>query len=159
MTHRIKNIVALNDYILSVTFQNGIVKEFDLKKYLTLFPQLELLTKDIELYKQVKVDAGGYGISWNDELDLDAEDIWESGVQKSDFKEITVTDLVAVKLMEARDKKGITQKQLAERTGIYQADISKIERGLSNPSLLTLERLAKGLGMKMTIDFEDLGDN
>ena len=58
-----------------------------------------------------------------------------------------------------RKEKGLTQKQLAERTGIYQADISKIERGLSNPSLLTLERLAKGLGMKMTIDFEEPGDN
>ena len=35
---RIKDIVALHDYIVSVTFQNGIVKEFDLKKYFTLFP-------------------------------------------------------------------------------------------------------------------------
>ncbi len=47
----------------------------------------------------------------------------------------------------------MTQKQLAERTGIYQADISKIERGIGNPSLSTLKRLAEGLGMEIQINF------
>lgn len=47
----------------------------------------------------------------------------------------------------------MTQKELAEKTGIYQADISKLERGIGNPSLSTLKRLADGLGMKLQIDF------
>ena len=47
-----------------------------------------------------------------------------------------------------------TQKQLSEQTGIYQADISKIERGLANPSLSTLKRLADGMGLKLRIAFE-----
>ena len=52
-----------------------------------------------------------------------------------------------------RKAKGMTQKELAERTGIYQADISKIERAIGNPSLSTLSRLAEGLGMELRIDF------
>ena len=48
---------------------------------------------------------------------------------------------------------GLTQKDLAEKTGIYQADISKIERGIGNPSLLTLKRLADGLDMDLILDF------
>ncbi|MCD8067877.1 MAG: helix-turn-helix domain-containing protein [Lachnospiraceae bacterium] len=60
---------------------------------------------------------------------------------------------LAANLSEARERAGLTQKQLAERTGIYQADISKIERGLGNPSVAPLRRLAEGLGMELEIEF------
>ena len=58
-------------------------------------------------------------------------------------------------ISELRKEKGITQKELAERTGIYQADISKIERGLANPSLSTLKRLAEGMGMELQLAFKN----
>ena len=48
---------------------------------------------------------------------------------------------------------GISQRELAKRTGITQSDISKMERGLANPSINTLSRLAKGAGVSMNIDF------
>jgi toxin-antitoxin system, antitoxin component, xre family len=44
-------------------------------------------------------------------------------------------------------------KQLSERTGIAQTDISKLERGNANPSLRTLQRLATGMGMRVKIEF------
>jgi ribosome-binding protein aMBF1 (putative translation factor) len=56
-------------------------------------------------------------------------------------------------MIEARKTSGLTQKQLSERTGIAQADISKLERGNANPSLRTLRRLASGMGMKVKIEF------
>lgn len=56
-------------------------------------------------------------------------------------------------MLEARSEQRITQQQLAERTGINQADISKIENGNANPSLRTLQRLAEGLGKKLRIEF------
>ena len=46
-----------------------------------------------------------------------------------------------------------TQKELSERTGIAQADISKLENGNANPSLRTLQRLAAGMGMQVKIEF------
>lgn len=56
-------------------------------------------------------------------------------------------------MIDTRKGTGITQKQLAEITGIAQGDISKLENGSANPSLRTLQRLAAGMGMKLKIEF------
>ena len=56
-------------------------------------------------------------------------------------------------MIDARTCSGITQKQLSEKTGIAQGDISKIETGEANPSLKTLKRLASGMDMKLKIEF------
>ncbi|MBR3018083.1 MAG: helix-turn-helix transcriptional regulator [Clostridia bacterium] len=56
-------------------------------------------------------------------------------------------------MIDVRQTSGMTQKQLADKTGIAQADISKLERGNANPSLKTLQRLAAGMGMKVKIEF------
>ncbi len=59
-------------------------------------------------------------------------------------------------MIDARKSSGLTQKQLSERTGIAQSDISKLESGNGNPSLRTLERLARGMGMRVQIEFKPL---
>lgn len=56
-------------------------------------------------------------------------------------------------LIDARKNCGITQKELSQRTGITQADISKLENGNANPSVKTLKKLAKGLNMRLKIEF------
>lgn len=56
-------------------------------------------------------------------------------------------------MINARKARGLTQQELAARTGIAQADISKLERGSANPSLKTLQRLAAGMDMKVKIEF------
>ena len=57
-------------------------------------------------------------------------------------------------MIDARKSQNLTQKELSERTGITQADISRIERGTRNPSLEMLKRLARGLGMQLRLVFE-----
>ena len=61
-------------------------------------------------------------------------------------------------MIDARRTSGLTQKQLSERTGIAQADISKLESGNANPSLKTLQRLAAGIGMKVKVEFLPAGN-
>uniref|UniRef100_UPI004057CBE1 helix-turn-helix domain-containing protein n=1 Tax=Acetatifactor sp. TaxID=1872090 RepID=UPI004057CBE1 len=56
-------------------------------------------------------------------------------------------------LVDARNSCELTQKQLAERTGMNQADISKLENGTRNPSLNLLKRLAEGMDMVLKIEF------
>ena len=56
-------------------------------------------------------------------------------------------------IVEARTSQNLTQKELAERTGINQADISKLENGTRNPSVNLLKRLAEGMGMTLKIEF------
>ena len=57
-------------------------------------------------------------------------------------------------MIDARNEKGITQKELSSRTGITQGDISKLENGTANPSLRTLQRIAEGLGKNLVIQFK-----
>ena len=59
-------------------------------------------------------------------------------------------------MIDARKSSGMTQQQLSEKTGIAQADISKLESGSANPSLRTLQRLAAGMGMRIKIEFQPL---
>ncbi len=56
-------------------------------------------------------------------------------------------------IVDARTSQNLTQKELAERTGINQADISKLENGTRNPSVNLLKRLADGMGMDLRIEF------
>ena len=154
MTHKIKSVKPLENSIILAVFQNGIEKTYDMRNLYPVFPQFEIFEKDKALFNQVQIDIGGYGIFWNDDLDLDAEDIWEDGIETGNKYEIDVVAALAENLAKARDIVGMTQKQLAESTGIYQADISKIERGLANPSLSTLKRLAEGMVLKLKIEFD-----
>lgn len=56
-------------------------------------------------------------------------------------------------VIDARKSTNLTQKELAERTGIAQSDISKLENGNSNPTLGMLKRLADGMGMTVKLQF------
>lgn len=57
-------------------------------------------------------------------------------------------------MIDARKRTGMTQQQLAEKTGISQSDISKFETGGGNPSIKTLQRLAAGMGMILQVEFK-----
>ncbi len=153
MTHRIKDVKPLADFVVSAIFQNGIEKKCDLKLFFDTHPQFKQFENNIQLFQQVKVDVGGYGIVWNDELDLDAEDIWENGIETVKKCRVNMNDMVGYQLTKARNSVEMTQKELSEKTCIYQADISKIERGMANPSIQTLQRLADGMGLQLKIEF------
>ena len=56
-------------------------------------------------------------------------------------------------MIAARKRNNMTQKELAERTGIDQSDISKIETGNANPTLAVLKRLAEGMDMVLKLEF------
>lgn len=79
MFHRIQSVIPQTSYILKATFQDGTVKDYDLKPLFTEIPVFEDLKSVTGLYEQVRVDTGGYRISWNDSIDLAAEEIWENG--------------------------------------------------------------------------------
>ena len=56
-------------------------------------------------------------------------------------------------IIDARKSSGITQKELSQKSGIAQGDISKLENGNANPSLKTLQRLASAMGKRLKIKF------
>lgn len=62
-------------------------------------------------------------------------------------------------MLAGRKAKNITQKELAEITGITQGDISRLENGSANPSLRTIKRLANGLGFNVKLEFVPTGNS
>lgn len=78
MFHKIKNVVALNDYCLSVSFVEGVTKKYDVKPLFEKFKVFEDLKND-ELFKKGHVGPGGYAVIWNDDIDLACDELYENG--------------------------------------------------------------------------------
>ena len=72
---------------------------------------------------------------------------------KKEYDALDAEFSIVQAMLGARKNAGLTQKDLAAKTGIAQADISKLESGRGNPSLRTLQRLADGMGMKLKLEF------
>ena len=69
------------------------------------------------------------------------------------YEEIQPEMNVIRAMIEARTSQNLTQKELSERTGIAQTEISRLENGTRNPSIKLLQRLADGMGMVLNVTF------
>lgn len=134
-----------------VTFQTGEVKSYDISVLFEKYPQLTAL-KDRKLFTSGKL-MGSYGIIWNDDLDLDTETVYEDGETVRVETPPANIDIGAA-VLNARARAGMSQSELCEVSGIDQADISKIECGVANPSVMTLKRIAKALKTNLQIAFD-----
>ena len=78
MFNKVKSVTVLDNYNLLIGFVCGKNKIYDLK---SLFEKYEnfCLLKDISVLKTAKVDIGGYGVIWGDELDLSCNELWDNG--------------------------------------------------------------------------------
>lgn len=148
MFHKAIKLVLKEGTSLELTFQDGEVKAYDMAVLFSKYPQLEAL-KNRKLFLSGKL-MGSYGIIWNDDLDIEAETIYEDGVTVR-HEIMSINFRVANAVASARADSGKSQMELATLTGIDQSDISKIERGVANPSIATLNRIAEALGKKLQI--------
>lgn len=73
----------------------------------------------------------------------------EDKIKKSRIIEPEFQAILA--LYEARTDLGITQKELAIKSGVRQSNISRIERGTCSPTIRTLSQLAYAMGKKLEI--------
>lgn len=151
MFHKAVNLRLLEGTALELTFQDGMVKRYDMKVLFSKYPQLQAL-EDRALFLRGRL-MGAYGVVWTDDLDIEVETIYEEGetVRQEKF---VVYETSSRAVAFARAAAGISQKQLAALTGIDQSDISKIERGVANPTVAMLERIAKALGGRLSISIE-----
>lgn len=81
MFHKIKSVTPLTDFVLNIQFSEGVTKQYDLKLLFEKTPAFSNLQKHPEELGSVTVDVGGYGIIWDDELDLSCDELWEHGKQ------------------------------------------------------------------------------
>ena len=135
-------------------FYDGTVKRYDILSLSDKFPQLNDL-KDRKLFLKGHLLGWG-GVVWNDDLDVSSETVYDDG--KDVTNEYDDTDILNIiigyQIKEKRLQKEMSQEELAKKAGIDQSDLSKIERGILNPSVKMLKKIAKGLGLKLKLSFE-----
>ena len=151
MFYKAVKLEFLSGTALCLTYQNGKVKQYDVASLFEKYPQLSALS-DRNLFCSGFLSSP-YGISWTDELDLSAETVYEHGtLLRTDPIPAAVS--IGEQFVRARQEAELTQAELSRLTGIDQSDISKLERGTGNPSLLTLMRLAEGVGKELHLSLD-----
>ena len=151
MFHKAIDLRFKEGTVLEVAFQDGQVKQYDMATLFEKFPPLRKL-ENRELFVSGKLQ-GYYGIIWNDELDIETESIYQKGTTV-EVREKSAVVLAGEAVEAARKKKGISQFELSGRTGIHQAEISKLKKGIANPSVKTLERIAEALDCRLEINLK-----
>ncbi len=98
LSKKISQVVPLEDLRLLVFFQNGVIKIFDVKPLIDEYEDFQLL-REPAIFQQVKVEPGGYGISWNEDLDCSEGELWDNGVEiplsLSDFVSFIQHDVIS----------------------------------------------------------------
>lgn len=148
MFHKAAKLEFKDGTVLELTFQDGVVKQYDMAVLFPKYPRLKAL-ENRELFLSGRL-MGFYGIMWNDECDIETETIYEEG-KTIRIEEVSPCVIAGNAVYAARAKAGLSQSELSAITGIDQSDISKIERGCANPSVLTLSRIAAALGGKLSV--------
>lgn len=80
MFHKVKNVAPLPDFKLSVQFSEGVTKLYDMNPLFEKIPAFQYLRDNPADFHSVSVDVGGYGIIWDDDLDLSCDELWEHGI-------------------------------------------------------------------------------
>lgn len=79
MFHKVNSVRALPNLKLSIQFAEGVTKIYDILPCIKIWPTFTQLKENEALFYNVTVDRGGYGIVWNDDLDLACNELWENG--------------------------------------------------------------------------------
>jgi len=116
MFHKVKSVSALPQFTLMLHFADGTAKQYDMAPLLDspVFADLKNISG---LFEQVTADQGGYGISWNDDIDLDCEELWSNGreVQTPFDGLLAFSDATAIwQLNESTLRKAISYGKLRD---------------------------------------------
>ena len=77
--HLIRSLSCASDYRLIAQFDDGTVKEYCVKRLFSKHEAFKEFEKKPQLFSKAKIDAGGFGVVWNENLDLSANEIWANG--------------------------------------------------------------------------------
>lgn len=115
---KIDDVVPLEDYTLLVFFHDGTIKRTSLKAYFEENAQFSILLKRESLFSAVRVQAGGYGVSWDVNLNISNKVLYKTGktvpVSKSEF--ITFVIQGVVNSIEAAELLGCSRQNIDDLT-------------------------------------------
>ena len=138
--------------IFELIFEDGTKKKYDVLDLFEYNPKVLSLI-DNKIFKKAKLTDDNK-LVWPDKIKINVKDIYGAGQEipnDENFLEIVLGNQIKRK----RISKNITQADFSKIVNIDQADLSKIENGKLTPSLTTLKRIAKGLDLKLNIEFKE----
>ena len=95
---------------------------------------------------------GWSGVYWNDDLDIECDTVYEEGIDVSKEYDDIDNVVLGYKIREFRRNADLSQVELAKKAGIDQSDLSKIEKGLANPTIKQMSRVLAVLNQKISIE-------
>lgn len=78
MFHKIKNIETLPNLILKIKFESNEIKYYDMKNVIKKIKEFDILNNE-NIFKNAQIDVGGYAVMWNENLDIDCEELYVNG--------------------------------------------------------------------------------
>lgn len=149
MFNKIVNLILMDNHIMLCGFKNHEWRRLDLKPLINKYPPFKVLKKD-DFYKKGKIDLGGFGVIWNDDIDISSDAIFEQGEKVSEICLKPTIDISAY-LKELRNKSHLSQNDLSHLSGVSQSTIARIEKGEIDPTLGTVKKIIAPFGLKLVI--------
>ncbi len=81
MFHKVKEVSPLPGYKISVRFAEGVTKIYEVAPLFEKYNLFMPLKGNDRLFSLVMVDTGGYGVVWNDDMDISCDELWENGTE------------------------------------------------------------------------------
>ena len=145
-------LVLKEGTIFDLYFLDGTVKRYDILSLADKFPQLNAL-KDRELFIKGKL-LGWSGVYWDDDLDIECDTVYEEGIDVSKEYDDIDNVVLGYKIRELRRNADLSQVELASKAGIDQSDLSKIEKGLANPSIKQISKVLSALNQRLSVELK-----
>ena len=148
--HKSIKLILKEGTTFDLYFLDGIIKRYDILSLADRFPQLNAL-KDRDLFLKGKL-LGWSGVYWDEDLDIECDTVYEEGIDVSKEYDDIESVVLGYKIRELRRNADLSQVELAKKAGIDQSDLSKIEKGLANPSIKQITRVLSVLNQRITIE-------
>ena len=78
--HKVASVEPLHGFCLKVRFEDGTNKEYDVALLFDKWNDFHTLQDNPGLFGLVKVESGGYAVSWSDSIDISCNELWNNGV-------------------------------------------------------------------------------
>lgn len=159
MLIKIIKLKTLPDFKLYLEFEDGKTKIYDVKEDIEQTPIYEPLETIPGLFEQVQLHQSGGMIVWTPEIDLPCDILYaygkdcepmadqpDAGRRAAQYREFIVGELIRI-----RHEAGLSQAALAERSGVKQQVIARIEKGHSSPQVETVLRMLLAMDKKLVV--------
>ena len=161
---KIKSIEILPDFKIKALYDCGVVKTYDFNALIQNHKAFKPLGQK-NLFNQAKVDCGGYGICWTDDIDIDSGEIWYNGVTTLETDEDIFNYIKAV--IQESDPENIIKaiqevakikgyNNLAEKMGVGRESLYKSLSGVTKPRFETIYKILLALGLRLSIKSSDV---